>query len=255
VHGLRPGLPHDLRQDGPGVAAPHVQPAAERVVQGGQAAHQVGEARGAGGPPEARVQHVEREHVAVGAGGGVEGGVVAQAQVAAEPVDGGHRRHGSQRSARVRAGASGAGHARGDRARPGAVRSGRGVGPRTTGRSVDAGPCRADGTAPGTGRGTTGPGDEPVVPRLGVPEDGSTSPGILRTVGWWPGDRHGGAATWSGTTVSLSRRPSGRLGRWSRADRDTREARRPGPQACATAAACAAIASRRYTASPGATAS
>ncbi len=76
------------------VAADHREPAvplSQRGVEGPQRGGEVGAADGSRRPPERRIEHEERQHVTVGTGLD-EGRVVPQAEVAAEPHHGGHRR-------------------------------------------------------------------------------------------------------------------------------------------------------------------
>ena len=89
VHGVGPEV---ARQPGDGLdggAAQHQEPAVHAAVERRQAAQQVGAARLPGGVPQPVVEHEHADHVAAGARG-EQRGVVREAQVAAEPVDGGH---------------------------------------------------------------------------------------------------------------------------------------------------------------------
>lgn len=87
VHRVGVEFPGQRRNDRGGVAVGDEQTAAEILVEGAQAPHQEGAARGTGGTQQRLVEHEQGEGTVGGVGDGQQGGQVPQPQVAAEPDD------------------------------------------------------------------------------------------------------------------------------------------------------------------------
>ena len=92
VHLARVGCASDRDDAIDGITVLQEELAVEVGVERAQRVDEVGAAHIAGGLPHGGVDDEERHHLAVDGGGRSECGVVTQAQVAAEPGDGGHPR-------------------------------------------------------------------------------------------------------------------------------------------------------------------
>ena len=90
MHGVGAELAHHRRHDLLGTPAPHHQGAVGGGAQRGQRAQQPGGARGAGPPEQARVEHEQGQDASAAGllGRRLQGGVVVEAQVAAQPQHG-----------------------------------------------------------------------------------------------------------------------------------------------------------------------